>query len=91
MQGSVLPSFLANSNLTQFYIIAFSKTCVKRPLSKRLKIDFQDQLRLNAGRKYCRMLQGEHSALLSTFIRLPWALRLSILEWLFYASFTVVE
>ena len=39
----------------------FSKTCVKRPLSKRLKIGFQDQLSLNEGQKYCRMLQGEGS------------------------------
>ena len=29
---------------------------VKRPLSKRTKIGFQDQLLLNAGQKYCRML-----------------------------------
>ena len=48
----------------------FSKTCVKRPHSKRRKIGFQDQLSLNAGQKYCRMLQGEHSAKLSTFIKL---------------------
>ena len=27
----------------------FSKTCVKRPLSNRPKIGFQDQLLLNAG------------------------------------------
>ena len=32
----------------------YSKTCVKRPLSKRPKIGFQDQLLLNAGQKYCR-------------------------------------
>ena len=38
--------------------IKYSKTCVKRPLSKRLKIGFQDQLSLNAGQKYCRMLQA---------------------------------
>ena len=37
-----------------------SKTCVKRPLSKRQKIGFQDQLLINAGQKYCRMLR-EHS------------------------------
>ena len=46
----------------------YSKTCIKRPLSKRPKIGFQDQLSLNAGQKYCRMLQGEHSAIHSTFI-----------------------
>ena len=94
MQGSVLPSFLANSNLTQFYIIAYSKTCVKWPLSKRQKIDFQDQLPLNAGRKYCRMLQGEHSAILSTFIGLTFVIKmfgLSIFEWPLYTSFTLVE
>ena len=34
----------------------YSKTCVKQPLSKRQKIGFQDQLSLNAGQKYCRML-----------------------------------
>ena len=46
----------------------YSKTCVKWPLSKRPKIGFQDQLSLNAGQKYCRMLQVEHSAILSTCI-----------------------
>ena len=29
--------------------IMYSKTCVKRPLSKRQKIGFQNQLSLNAG------------------------------------------
>ena len=70
----------------------YSKTCVKRPLSKRPKIGFQDQLSLNAGQKYCRMLQGEHSAILSTFIRLPFVIKtfvLSIFEWPFYTGFTV--
>ena len=37
---------------------AYSKTCVKRQLSERPQIGFQDQLLLNAGQKYCRMLQG---------------------------------
>ena len=39
-------------------------TGIKWPLSKRLKICFQDQLLLNADQKYCRMLQWEHSAIL---------------------------
>ena len=43
---------------------------------------FQDQLSRNAGQKYCRMLQGEHSALLSTFIKLPFAIKIFVL-WLF--------
>ena len=70
----------------------YSKTCVKRPLSKRPKIGFQDQSLLNAGQKYCRMLQGEHTAILLTFIKLPFVIKifvLSILEWPFYTGFTV--
>ena len=35
-----------------FHIQLYSKICVKRPLSKRQKIGFQDQLSLNAGQKY---------------------------------------
>ena len=42
----------------------YSKTCLKRPLKKKTKMGFQDRLSLNAGQKYCRMLQGEHSAIL---------------------------
>ena len=64
---------------------------VKRPLSKTLKIGFQDQLSLNAGQKYCGMLQGEHSAILSTFIKLPFVIMifiLSIFKWPFYTDFT---
>ena len=67
----------------------YSKTCVKRPLSKRPKNGFQGRLSLNAGQKYC----GEHSAILSTIIKLPVAIKtfvLSIFEWPFYTGFTVV-
>ena len=59
---------------------------------KKTKIDFQDQLSLKAGQKYCRMLQGEHSAILSTFIKLPFVIKifvLSIFEWPFNIGFTV--
>ena len=64
----------------------YSKTCVKRPLSKRPKMGFQDHLSLDAGQKYCRMLQGEQSAILSTFIKLTFVIKifdLSIFEWPF--------
>ena len=53
---------------------------------------FQDRLSLNEGRKYCRMLQGEHSAILSTFIKPPFAIKtcvLSIFEWPLKTGFTV--
>ena len=32
----------------------YSKTCLKRPLKKKTKIGFEDQLLLNAGQKYCK-------------------------------------
>ena len=70
---------------TVLTLIRYSKTCVKRPLSKRPKIGFQDQLSLNAGQKYCRMLQGEHSAILLTFIKLPFVIKVFCFvyfEWL---------
>ena len=47
---------------------------------KRPKIGFQDRLSLNAGQKYCRMLQGENSALLFTFIKLPFVIMIFVLS-----------
>ena len=71
---------------------SYSKTCLKRPLKKDQKIDFQDRLLLNAGQKYCRMLQREHSAILSTFIKIALIIKilvLSICEWPLKTGFTV--
>ena len=59
----------------------YSKICVKWPHSKRPQIGFLDQLSLNAGQKYCRILQREQH---STFIKPPFVIKifvLSILEW----------
>ena len=56
------------------------------------KIDFQDKLSLNAGQKSCRMLHLELSAILSTFMKLPIAIKIFVLstfERPFYAGFTV--
>ena len=47
---------------------------------KKTKTRFQDQLFLNAGQKYCRMLQGEHSAILSTFVKLPFVIKIFVLS-----------
>ena len=55
-------------------------------------IGIQDQLLRNTGQKYCRMPQGEHSAILLTFVKLPFDIKifvLSIFEWPFYTGFTV--
>ena len=50
----------------------------------------QGQLSLNADQKYCRMLQVEHSAILSTIIKRSVVIKifvLSIFEWPFYTGF----
>ena len=73
--------------------LLYSKTCLKRPLKRRLKIVIQDRLLLNAGQKYCRTLQGEHSAILLTFIKIPFVINifvLSIFEWPFKTGFTII-
>ena len=41
-------------------------TCVKGPLKNRQNKDINDKWYLNEGRKYCRMLLLEHSAILLT-------------------------
>ena len=57
-EGLSEPSLLADRVSTEILCaLVYSKTCVKRPLSKRQKIGFQDQLLLNAGQKYCSTLQ----------------------------------
>ena len=61
-------------------VITYSKIFVKRPLSKIPKIGFQEQLSLNTSQKYCRMLQGEHSAILSTFIKQPIVIKIFVLS-----------
>ena len=54
----------------------YSKTAtLKRP-----KIGFQDQLSLNAGQKYCRMLPFEHFAILSPFMKLPFVIKIFVLS-----------
>ena len=65
--------------------LIYSKTCLRRPLKKKAKIGFQYRLLLNAGQKY--------SAIFSTFIKLPWVIKiffLSILEWQLKTGITVL-
>ena len=75
------------------YEIFYSETCLTRPL-KKTKIGFQYQLSLNAGQKYCRMLPLKHSAILLTFIKLPFVIKtfvLPIFEWPLKTGFTVFK
>ena len=54
------------------------------------KVGFQDQLLLNAGQSIAEC--SEHSAILLTFFKLPFVIKifvLSIFEWPFYTGFTV--
>ena len=82
--------------MLQFQMI-YSKTCLKQPLKQKTEIGFQGRLSLNAGQKYCRMLQGEHSAILSTFTKPSFVnlinkiFVLSIFEELLKTSFTEVS
>ena len=73
----------------------YSKLC-KTATLKKTKIVFQDQLSLSAGQMYCKMLPFKskvlHSAILFTFIKLPFVIKifaLSIFEWPFYTYFIV--
>ena len=88
------PDLFYKGTVLYVYSPLYSKTCEKRPLSKILKIGFQDQVLLNAGQKYCRMLQREHSAMLLTFIKLPIVIKifvLSISQWPFYTGFYFIQ
>ena len=68
----------------------FLSGCFSQVYSKRQKIGFQDQLLLNAG-------QEEHSAILSTCLKLPFVINdikifvLSIFEWSSYTGFLYVS
>ena len=75
-------------NMSCFFFRQYSKTCVKRPLSKRTQIGLQDQLSLNAGQKHCRM------SILQYFrpsLSYPFVFKIFCFEWPFYTGFAVNE
>ena len=89
-----MPHCWKSHGVAHMFSPVYSKTCLKWPLLKTPKKGFQDQLWLNAGQKYWRMLQGEHSAILSTCIELPHGFKtfvLSIFEWPLKTGFTVIH
>ena len=49
---------------------------------KKTEIGFRGELSLIADQKYCRMLQDEHSAILLTFIKLPFVTKIFVLSFL---------
>ena len=54
LKGSVINRWKCKLTFT---FCDYSKTCLKRPLKKKTKNWFSRQLSLNAGQKYCGMLQ----------------------------------
>ena len=59
---------------------------------RRPNFGLQYRLSVNAGRKYCRMLHGEHSVILLTFIKLPFSIKTlvwSIFKWPLKTGFVV--
>ena len=66
------------SRRSMLYILVYSKTCLKQPLKKKSKMVFKTNYHLM------------HSAILSTFIKPPFAIKifvLSIFEWLLKTGF----
>ena len=81
---------LFNCVLVVVWLLVQTNLC-KTATLKKTKSGFEDYSWLNAGQKYCRMIQGEHSAILSTFIKLPFVIKIFVVfnfEWPFYTGFT---
>ena len=74
-------------------ISIYSKTCLKRPLKKKTNSVFKTDCHL----MQVKVLQNapkEHSAILSTFIKLPFVFKtivLSVFEWALKTGFTVFK
>ena len=71
-----------NFSHSDYLKLYYSKTCVKRPLSKDQKLVFMSNCRLMQVKSmFClHILQREHSAILSTFIKLPFAIKTFVLS-----------
>ena len=78
----------------------YSKTCLKGPLSKEPKIVFKTNYRLMKVKSIAECSKGsilqylEHSAILLTFIKLPFVIKvfvLSIFEWQLKTGFTIYQ
>ena len=51
---------------------------------RRPKLGFQNQISLNVGQKYCRMLQREHSAILSIFMKIPFVTKIVFFSFYYF-------
>ena len=66
-RAKISPQDMQLNAISCIFLPKFKLNTIKPGLSGHSK---EDRLSLNAGQKYCRMLQKEHSARLSTFIKL---------------------
>ena len=83
---------VSSQALYQRVNIRYSKTCVKLSTLKDHKLVFKTDYCLMQVISIAEGSNGEHSAILSTFIKLPFVIKifvLSIFEWPFYTGFTV--
>ena len=79
----------------------YSKTCVKRPLSERQKMVFKTNYRLMQVKSIAKcskasILPLEHSAILLTFTKLSFVIKIFVLsifdfEWQFYTGFIATD
>ena len=74
------------SRASLFAFIFVQKNLIKysENTQKDQNLVFKTDYHLNAGQKYYRTLQGEHSAILSSFTKIPFIIKtglLSIFEW----------
>ena len=70
-----------------------SKSCLKRPLKRRPEMGLIDLMVALCQSKVLQNAPREHSAILSTFIKLPFVIKtfvLSIFEWPLKTGFTVL-
>ena len=74
--GTPCPPPPLTQTLDCMHICILTADYIKQSLKKK------DKIMLNAGQKDCRMLQGEHSAILSTFIKLPFVIKIFVLSFL---------
>ena len=83
IESSTFISFESSASTTYFQ-------CIHLPVCQ-LPVCVYWVREFNEGQKYCRMLQGEHSVILSTFIKLPFVIKTFVFsfEWPLKTGFTV--
>ena len=80
---------LAQACVSNAQRVSYSKTCVKQNSQKDKKLVYRINYRLMQVKSFA---ECSNSAILSTFIKLPFVIKIIVLsnfEWPFYTGFTV--